>query len=83
MKVCESCGAQNGSAFGLLDYCAICSRDLCPGCMGTGCCGHVPAMSGQVADAGEEDYGCCPSCGACPSFIGSECDGDCEWAMDL
>lgn len=24
--------------------------------------------------------GCCEACGACPGFIGAECDGDCEHA---
>lgn len=28
----------------------------------------------------EEDDGCCPSCGACPGFIGAECDEECDHA---
>lgn len=27
----------------------------------------------------EDDDGCCPACGACPGFMGADCDGDCEW----
>lgn len=29
----------------------------------------------------EEDDGCCPGCGACPGFIGAECDETCEHAQ--
>lgn len=36
------------------DYCAHCSRNLCPACMQRGCCGHVPADSGQEADYGND-----------------------------
>lgn len=57
-KVCERCGAaprviEKGPFAGqpeLLDYCAECSRDLCDDCMAKGCCGHVPAISGEQAD---------------------------------
>lgn len=28
----------------------------------------------------DEDDDCCPGCGACPGFIGAECDETCEWA---
>lgn len=50
-KRCESCGTSKPSlqvgAFSLFDYCAVCLRDLCDACMKKGCCGHVPAKSGQ------------------------------------
>lgn len=26
------------------------------------------------------DQSCCQACGACPGFIGTECDGDCAHA---
>ena len=32
------------------DYCALCSRNLCPACMVAGCCGEKPAKSGCEAD---------------------------------
>lgn len=54
MKKCERCGAVPTNEFALLDYCAHCSRDLCPACMAKGCCGHVPAESGEQADT--EDW---------------------------
>ena len=48
-KVCEECGSSPSKAPDgvphLLDYCAVCSRDLCAGCMKKGCCGNVPALS--------------------------------------
>lgn len=44
MKVCERCGAKP-EGFKLLDYCAICSKDLCKACMAQGCCGNIPAIS--------------------------------------
>lgn len=53
-KQCENCGAQP-EGYDLLDYCAECSRDLCPKCMKKGCCGHVPASSGLAADFPEEE----------------------------
>lgn len=34
-------------------------------------------------DDGDDDDGCCPECGACPGFIGAECDGLCDWGVDL
>lgn len=57
-KVCERCGSQGelirtGPFAGgnlHLDYCAHCSKDLCPSCMSKGCCGNVPAVSGSDAD---------------------------------
>lgn len=30
--------------------------------------------------ADDEDDGCCPGCGACPGFIGAECDETCDHA---
>jgi len=56
VKVCERCGAppEGGEeGYGLLDYCAECSRDLCPKRMEAGCCGHVPAFSGEQQDESE------------------------------
>ena len=48
---CEKCGAKAQGAYGLLDYCAICGKDLCDKCMvEKGCCGRVPALSGEKAD---------------------------------
>lgn len=52
---CERCGATvPPDSFDLLDYCAKCSKNLCPKCMVNGCCGKVPAESGMNADYGEE-----------------------------
>lgn len=54
---CERCKKYVGS--GDIDYCAHCSKDLCPECMGKGCCGYIPADSGLQADdtpMSEEDY---------------------------
>lgn len=48
-KTCERCGAKP-TGFRLLDYCAECSRDLCDECMEEGCCGNVPAISGNEDD---------------------------------
>jgi len=50
-KSCERCGAKP-EGFALLDYCAVCSKDLCAKCMAQGCCGNVPAQSGTAADNG-------------------------------
>jgi hypothetical protein len=45
---CERCGATvPPGEYGLFDYCANCSKNLCPKCMEKGCCGHVPAESGM------------------------------------
>lgn len=53
MKPCESCGAKPKGEYELLDYCAICGRELCGACMAKGCCGHVPAKSGMAEDHAE------------------------------
>lgn len=45
---CERCG--KAAELGELDYCAYCSRNLCPPCMAKGCCGRVPAESGDAID---------------------------------
>lgn len=47
---CERCGAEPDAEFGLHDYCAKCSKNLCPKCMAKGCCGSVPAESGNQED---------------------------------
>lgn len=53
-KRCERCRAVSprpeGNEYDLFDYCAECSRDLCDRCLAEGCCGHVPARSGNVED---------------------------------
>ncbi len=55
-RKCERCGARpDPKSYELLDYCAKCSKDLCPACMAKGCCGNVPASSGNAADNGEDD----------------------------
>ena len=54
MKECERCGARPVGEYALLDYCAMCSADLCGACMAKGCCGNVPAASGSADDAHEE-----------------------------
>jgi len=52
-KVCERCG-KAPLGYDLLDYCAECSRDLCDKCMERGCCGHIPAISGEAEDVAED-----------------------------
>lgn len=54
-KKCERCGVKPKGEFELLDYCAVCSKDLCPDCMALGCCGSAPAKSGTRADFGEDE----------------------------
>lgn len=54
-KNCERCGAGPKGQYGLLDFCAVCSRDLCDECMSKGCCDHVPARSGTSEDARAEE----------------------------
>jgi len=53
-KRCERCGSRKSNVkaggFDLLDYCAVCSRDLCDDCMAKGCCGNTPARSGNAED---------------------------------
>lgn len=34
----------------------------------------------EVADDFMRDLECCRGCGACPGFIGAECDGECDHA---
>lgn len=57
-KACERCGATkprpDAGQFNLLDYCAICSRDLCDACMEKGCCDAVPARSGLAEDGADD-----------------------------
>lgn len=54
MKRCQRCGAPP-EGWKLHDYCANCSRDLCPECMQKGCCGKIPAESGKESDFGPAD----------------------------
>jgi hypothetical protein len=56
-KKCERCGKGPQGEFGLLDYCAECSKDLCPECMEKGCCGTVPAESGTMGYAPADEEG--------------------------
>lgn len=54
---CERCN-KGTVGYNLHDYCATCGKNLCVGCMANGCCGKVPAESGQGADCGgDEDAG--------------------------
>ncbi len=55
MFKCERCGASTESAYDLHDYCAVCNKNLCNDCMETGCCGHVPALSGMEIEYSEEE----------------------------
>lgn len=43
---CERC-TRDISGTGKHDFCAICGKDLCKSCMEVGCCGNVPAISGE------------------------------------
>lgn len=53
MKRCERCMASPGAPDDLIDYCAVCSKDLCDACMAKGHCGHTPALSGTESDHGD------------------------------
>lgn len=55
---CEKCG-KGTTAYQLFDYCSACSKNLCADCMKAGCCGNVPAISGEGSD-GPQD---CETCG--------------------
>lgn len=50
---CERCGSAV-YGYDLFDYCAECSRNLCPDCMKNGCCGQAPAKSGMYLDHEDE-----------------------------
>lgn len=52
---CERCGATPKGQYDLFDYCALCSKNLCPKCMEEGCCGKVPAKSGMDDDDTNEN----------------------------
>jgi hypothetical protein len=56
---CERCNKPTPpNSFELHDYCAVCSKNLCESCMAEGCCGNVPAKSGQADDhGGDEEEG--------------------------
>lgn len=51
--LCDRCANESepGEAF---DYCPRCGANLCPECMEEGCCGEVPAVSGQSRDVEDE-----------------------------
>lgn len=55
MQKCERCEVL-AEGYELLDYCVVCSKNLCDKCMQEGCCGEVPAISGMEADyPGDDD----------------------------
>jgi len=54
---CERCGATPEGEYGLLDYCAVCSKNLCDKCMANGHCGNVPAKSGMDDDCNDNQMG--------------------------
>lgn len=48
MSECERCRVRmEPESYELFDYCAVCSKNLCNACMKKGCCGNVPAISGE------------------------------------
>lgn len=53
---CERVGCDaTPEGYGLFDYCASCSKNLCGDHMAAGCCGNVPAESGQDEDERQGD----------------------------
>lgn len=55
MQTCDRCGVQEEpDSYDLLDYCAVCSTNLCDKCMKKGCCGNTPAKSGTNEDINED-----------------------------
>jgi hypothetical protein len=61
---CERCGATTPPSPGpsiLFDFCLVCSKNLCAGCMADGCCGHVPAKSGNATEYPEPEEDPCPN----------------------
>jgi hypothetical protein len=45
---CERAGCSaETEGYNLFDYCAHCSKNLCPEHLRKGCCGHIPAESGS------------------------------------
>lgn len=54
MKCEGGCGMET-TGYALFDYCAECSKNLCPKCMAKGCCGHTPALSGEEAGDSEAE----------------------------
>lgn len=49
---CERCGTMTDpNSYELLDYCAVCSKNLCDKCMEEGCCGNKPAKSGTEEES--------------------------------
>jgi hypothetical protein len=55
MQQCERCQETIPAwSYALMDYCADCQQSLCEKCMRQGCCGHVPAISGQTIDFEDE-----------------------------
>jgi hypothetical protein len=57
MNTCERCRAKLPvESYALMDYCAICGKNLCDKCMQQGCCGQIPARSGSNEDYGEDKH---------------------------
>jgi hypothetical protein len=54
MQTCEKCNKKARGEYELFDYCATCSKNLCPDCMAAGHCGEKPAKSGMEADDWQE-----------------------------
>lgn len=53
LNLCERCKRTPKRIDGneeYFDYCAKCSRDLCPDCAEHGCCGQAPMASGTESD---------------------------------
>lgn len=53
---CERCGT-GAKGLNLFDYYATCSKNLCDECMKKGCCGRVPAVSGNETETVDELLG--------------------------
>ena len=54
MRTCERCGAEpEGNAYALHDYCAFCSKNLCPRCMAEGTC--VESQTGRHEPDKDDD----------------------------
>lgn len=70
LSVCAGCGC-SGEDFGSVNVEAF---ELTGELYCEECAGEV------IADFADDDDGCCQACGACPGFIGAECDETCDHA---
>lgn len=53
---CERAGCRaETKGYDLFDYCAKCSKNLCPEHVQKGCCGHAPILRGGVENVDDED----------------------------